>query len=102
MDLVLKAIESKLSSAGLDWIKLQSVQLKPKEHRASAELLLEGETGPVSLDIIYAVDGDFLKIDTLTTSKKWLTEVLNLVLTKTAGQVELPGGLKGRLIKFFL
>jgi hypothetical protein len=102
MDIVLKAIEAKLISAGLDWLKLQSLQLRPKEKRISAELVLEGESGPIGIEVTYQVDGDFMKITTLETSKKWITEVLNLALAKTAGQVELPGGLKGRLIKFFL
>ncbi len=102
MDIVLKAIEAKLISAGLDWLKLQSLQLRPKEKRISAELVLEGESGPINIEVTYGVEGDFLKITSLETSKKWITEVLNLALTKTAGQVGLPSGLKGRLIKFFL
>jgi hypothetical protein len=102
MDLIMKAIEAKLASAGMDWLKLQSLQLRPKEKRLSAELLLEGESAAVSLELTYAVEGDFLKVVSLETSKKWLTEVVSLVLAKTAGQIELPGGLKGRLVKFFL
>ncbi len=102
MNLLTKALEAKLNSAGLDWLKLQSIQLRPKEKRLSAELLLEGEPTPVSVTLYYAIEGEVLKIINLQTSKVWLTEVLSLVLAKSAGAVELPGGLKGRLIKFFL
>jgi hypothetical protein len=102
MDLIMKAIEAKLASAGMDWLKLQSLQLRPKEKRLTAELLLEGESAPVAVELTYAVEGDFLKVVSLQTSKKWLTEVASLALAKTAGQIELPSGLKGRLVKFFL
>jgi hypothetical protein len=102
MDLLLKAIEAKLNASGMDWLKLQSIQLRPKEKRLAAELLLEGETGPVSIELFYTINADCIKIASLQTSKKWLTEVLSLALAKSDGQLPMPGGIKGRLIKFFL
>lgn len=102
MDIVLKAIEAKLHSAGLNWIKLQTFQLRPKDKTVAAEVLLEGETAPVSVQITYEVGQDYVKILTLQTSKVWMTEAGNLALLKTGGRINLPGGIQGKLIKFIL
>lgn len=102
MDILLRAIEAKLQSAGLNWVRLQSVQLRTKDKTIAAELLLEGETGPLSVEARYEIAGDDLRIVGLNTSKKWLTEAGNLALLKTGGKFPLPGGIGGKLIKFFL
>ena len=102
MDLLLKAIEAKLQSAGLNWIKLQSLQLRIKEKTVVAEVLLDGEPLALAVEATYEIVGDKIRIASLNTSKKWLTEAANLALLKTEGAFPLPGGIVGKLIKFFL
>ena len=102
MDIILRAIEAKLQSAGMGWIKLQSLQLRPKDKTLTVEVLLEGEPSAVTVQAGYEVAEDHLKIVSLTTSKVWMTEAANLALLKTWGQILLPGGFKGKAIKFFL
>lgn len=102
MDIIAKAIEAKLHSAGLNWIKLQSFHLSTKEKTITAELILEGEPLPVSVQAIYAITGDLIRIVAIETSKKWLTEAATLGLLRTEGTFPLPGGLVGKLLKFFL
>ena len=102
MDLLLKAIEAKLQSAGLNWIKLQSLQLRIKEKTVVAEVLLDGEPLALAVEATYEIVGDKIRIASLNTSKKWLTEAANLALLKTEGAFSLPGGIVGKLIKFFL
>ena len=102
MVLLLKAIEAKLQSAGLNWIKLQSLQLRIKEKTVVAEVLLDGEPLALAVEATYEIVGDKIRIASLNTSKKWLTEAANLALLKTEGAFPLPGGIVGKLIKFFL
>ena len=102
MDLLLKAIEAKLQSAGLNWIKLQSLQLRIKEKTVVAEVLLDGEPLALAVEATYEIVGDKIRIASLNTSKKWLTEAANLALLKSEGAFPLPGGIVGKLIKFFL
>lgn len=102
MDLLRKAFESKLQSAGLNWIKLQAFELRPKTKSIALEILLEGEPAPVTVSANYELVKNELKFTALTTSKIWITEALNLVLLKNGGSMPLPSGLKGSLIKFFL
>ncbi len=102
MDLIIKAIEAKLQSAGLNWIKLQSLQLRIKDRSLTAEVLLDGEPLPLAVEARYEIVGDKIKIASLNTSKKWLTEAANLALLKTDGAFPLPGGIGGKLLKFFL
>lgn len=102
MDIILKALEAKLHSAGLNWIKLQSFQLSSKDKTVTAEVLLEGEPAPVTVQLVYEVGADFVKIVSLSTSKIWMTEAANLALLKSGGKIGLPGGLQGKLIKFVL
>lgn len=102
MDIILKALEAKLHSAGLSWIKLQTFQLSSKDKTVTAEVLLEGEPTHVTVQLVYEVGADFVKIVSLATSKIWMTEAANLALLKSGGKIALPGGLQGKLIKFVL
>ena len=43
-----------------------------------------------------------IRLETLTASRQWLTEVAELVLAKTGREFPLPEGLKGKLIRLFL
>lgn len=102
MDVLVKFLEAKLHSAGLSWIKLQSFQLRPKDKTVSVELLLEDEPAAIAVTATYLVEGDNLRITSLNTSKKWMTELASLALVKTGGTLPLPGGIQGKIIKFIL
>ena len=101
--LIMKALQAKLSSSGLDWIKLNALNLNSKENTIAVELTLEGEDSPVKAEIRYSLGGDnTLVIRDVMTNRKWMTEALKLVMLKTGDRFPLPGGLKGQLIKVLL
>jgi hypothetical protein len=101
--LIAKAIQAKLASSGLDWVKLESFTLSSRQKTISLELTLEGEDRPVKADIQYSLGAEnVVVIREVETSRKWMTEALKLVLLKTGNRFELPGGLKGKLIRVLL
>jgi hypothetical protein len=101
--LIAKAIQAKLASSGLDWVKLESFTLSSRQKTISLELTLEGEDRPVKADIQYSLGAEnAVVIREVETSRKWMTEALKLVLLKTGNRFELPGGLKGKLIRVLL
>ncbi|MBP7951196.1 MAG: hypothetical protein KA004_16210 [Verrucomicrobiales bacterium] len=102
MDILLKAIESKLQSAGLNWIKLQSFSLSAKEKTLAASVQLDGEPDPVEITAHYKLDAHDLVVTRVETSKKWMTEVAALALIKTGGKIKLPTGIKGKLVRLLL
>ena len=103
VSLIAKAIQSKLSASGLDWVKLESFTLSSREKTISLELRLEGEDKPVKADIHYSLGtGNTVEIREVETSRPWMTEALKLVLVKTGNRFALPGGLKGKMLKVLL
>jgi hypothetical protein len=102
MDMILKALESRLQTNGMGWIKLASLNFSAKQKTLQAEVLLEGEEHPVTLQAKYRVEETSVVIEQVEVSKKWLTEAINLALLKHGGRLELPAGVKGKLIKMVL
>lgn len=103
MNLLLSLLQSKLNSSGFDWIKVESINLSPGQKTLTADLKLAGETELVRLTGNYAVTPDNqVRLETLTASRQWLTEVAELVLAKTGREFPLPDGMKGKLVRFFL
>lgn len=103
MSLLLKLIQAKLDSSGFDWIQLHSLQLIPSQKTLTAEIKLAGEEQFLRVDAVYRVTpDDQIHIESLTTSRRWLTEVAELALAKTGRSFPLPEGVKGKLIRFFL
>lgn len=101
--LIFKAIQAKLASSGLDWIKLESFTLSSREKKVSLELTLEGEESPVKGEVHYSLGAEnAVVIRDVITNRKWMTEALKLVLLKTGNRFELPGGLKGKMIRMLL
>ena len=47
VSLIQKAIQAKLSSSGLDWVKLESFTLSSRDKKVNLELSLAGEETPV-------------------------------------------------------
>jgi hypothetical protein len=103
MNLLLTLLQTKLNSSGLDWIKVETINLSPAQKTLTADLKLAGETELIRLTGTYSVTpGNAIRLDTLTASRQWLTEVAELALAKTGREFPLPDGLKGKLIKLFL
>jgi hypothetical protein len=102
-ELITKALQAKLASSGLDWIKLDSLHLDSKAHTITVEFTLEGESEPVKAEVRYSLGSEnVIVIRGITTSRKWLTEAAKLVLAKTGDRFDLPGGLKGKMIRVLL
>ena len=98
--LIFKAIQAKIASSGLDWVKLESFSLSSREKKVELEVTLEGEERPVKVEVQYSLGADkAIVIREVETSRKWMTEALKLVLLKTGNRFELPGGLKGKMIR---
>jgi hypothetical protein len=102
MEMITKAIEAKIQASGLNWLRLQDLRFSPKTKSITAELLLDGEERPLEVKANYRLDGEAVVIESVETSKKWITEALQLALLKHGGRVPLPTGMKGKLIKMFL
>ena len=101
--LIMKALQAKLASSGLDWIKLESFHLSSRDKTINAEVMLEGEDRPVKLEVRYALgSGNSVMIRELITNRPWMSEALKLAMLKTGNRFELPGGLKGKLLKVLL
>ena len=103
MSLLVTLLQSKLNSAGLDWIKVESINLSPGQKTLTADLKLAGETELIRLTGTYSITpANAIRLDTLSASRQWLTEVAELVLAKTGREIALPDGMKGKLIRLFL
>ena len=101
--LISKAIQAKLAASGLDWVKLESFTLSSRDKTVSAEVSLEGEEKPVTVQVQYSLGADnAIVIREVETNRKWMTEALKLALLKTGNRFELPGGLKGKMIRVLL
>ncbi len=102
MDALRKALEAKLHALGLNWVQLHSFQLLRQERSVQAEVLLEGETAPISVRAQYAVEDSFVVVKSIDTSRAWITQVGQLALERTGGRVELPTGITGKMIRMML
>lgn len=103
MNLLLSLLQTKLNSSGFDWIKVESINLSPSQKSLSADLKLAGENELIRLSGTYSLTpANAIRLETLTASRQWLTEVADLVLAKTGREFPLPDGLKGKVIRLFL
>jgi hypothetical protein len=99
---VRKAIESRIASAGLHWLKLQHFELRASEKKVSATLLLEGEPTPVTVRLSYRLEATDVVVESIDAGRPWMTEALALVLLKHGGRWPLPSGLPGTVIRMLL
>ena len=103
MSLLQSLLQTKLNSSGLDWIRVESLNLSPSQKTLTADLKLAGETEFIRFTGTYSVTpSNAVRLETLTASRQWLTEVAELVLAKTGREFPLPDGLKGKAIRLFL
>lgn len=97
-----KALEARITAQGLTWIKLRHFELRSAEKTLVLDVDLDGEPAPVRITARYHVDPAGLTVESVDTSKKWLTEVALLALAKHGGKIELPGGLVGSMARAIL
>ncbi|MFN0129996.1 MAG: hypothetical protein ACKV19_25305 [Verrucomicrobiales bacterium] len=97
-----KALEGRIAAHGLTWIKLRHFELRSTEKLIVLDVDLEGEAAPVRISARYRVDPAGVTVESVETSKKWLTEVAHLALAKHGGTIELPGGLVGSMARAVL
>jgi len=97
-----KALEARIATQGLDWLKLRHFELRSAEKKILLEIDLDGEPAPVQLTASYRVAPDGLTVETVQTSKKWMTEIAHLALAKHGGHFDLPGGLVGTMARALL
>lgn len=101
--LIFKALQAKLASSGLEWIKLESFSLSSRDQVINVEVTLEGEETTVKAEVRYSLGGDnTIVIRSVETNRKWMTEAIRLAMVKTGDRFPLPGGLKGKMIKMLL
>lgn len=97
-----KTLEARIAAHGLGWLKLRHFELRSPEKNLVLELDLDGESSPVRVTAHYRVDPTSLTIESVETSKRWLTEVAHLALAKHGGKFDLPGGLVGTMARAIL
>lgn len=103
MNILQTLLQTKLDSSGFDWIRIESIQLTPSKKTLTADLKLAGESELIRFTGSYSLPANgTIRVDSLTASRQWLTEVAELALAKTGREFPLPDGIKGRLIKLFL
>lgn len=103
MNILLSILQSKLNSSGFDWVKVESINLSPSQKSLTADLKLAGEAELIRFTGTYSITAsNAIRLDTLTASRQWLTEVAELALAKTGREFPLPDGIKGKLIKLLL
>lgn len=101
--IILKAIQAKIESAGLDWIRLADFRLDVTERRVTATIELSGEPEPVMFSARYQLNADNTgEVVEVHASKRWMTEALRLGLQQTGATFPLPDGWKGKLIRALL
>ena len=101
--LITKALQARLATCGLDWVKLNSLHLDSKAKIIALEITLEGEESPVKAELEYSLGGDnALVVREVKTNRKWMTEALRLAMIRMGNRIPLPGGIQGQLIRVML
>jgi len=100
LDAILKkVIQGKLKFMGIDWAKVEAVTFSKEDHLVHVTMALEGEDQPVTAMVNYRVEDEELHVESIETSRRWMTEAALLVLEKRGGRVELPAAVRGMVLK---
>ena len=100
LDAILKkAIQGKLKFMGIDWAKVDSVRFVKADRRVDLTLDLEGEESPVDAALIYRVEGEELMVESVETSRRWMTEAALMMVEKKGGKIDLPPSVRGMVLK---
>ena len=100
LDAILKkAIQGKLNFMGIEWATVDSVTFSKPDRLVHMTLVLDGEESPVTATVNYRVDGEELHVESIETSRRWMTEVVLMVVEKKGSKIELPVAVSGMLLK---
>lgn len=94
-----KILADRLESRGLDWIDVRSVRLSKAEKTFDLDIMLEGEERPLAVKFRYEIRDESLNLTAVETGKRWITEVLQILLVAKGGAFPLPGGMVGMLVR---
>jgi hypothetical protein len=100
--LLRKAIETRIATSGLTWVKLQHFELKSAEKRVAVTVMLEGEPELVTVTVHYAVEALEVVLHGVETNRKWMTEALSMALLRHGGRIPLPPGMVGVMARMVL
>ena len=99
LDLILKkTIQGKLKFMGIDWAKVESVNLSKADHQVDVTLGLDGEDVPVTAKLNYRVDGEELLVESVETSRRWMTEAAKMMVERKGGKIDLPDSVRGMVL----
>ncbi len=101
-EIIRKAVSAKLASEGIDWAKLDTLKIDKKEKAVHADVSLEGEEHPIAVSARYTLGDAAVQLETFETTRPWITQALRLALKKHGGNIPLPGGMQGTMIRMLL
>ena len=100
LDIILKkAIQGKLKFMGIDWAKVDAVAFSKEDRRVDLTLDLDGEELPVTAMVNYRVEDEELHVESVETSRRWMTEAVLMVVEQKGGKIELPDAVRGLVLK---
>ncbi|MDG2126278.1 MAG: hypothetical protein P8J87_21430 [Verrucomicrobiales bacterium] len=102
MSLILKAVASRLTAEGIDWATLDHLEIDKSNKEVHATVTLEGEPEPVSVTATYSLGADTLQLLTASSTKPWLSKALTFGIKKHGGQIPLPTGMQGSMLRMML
>ena len=102
MSLIQKAVASKLASEGIDWATVDHLEIDKTNKAVHATVTLEGEPEPVSVTATYSLGADTLQLLTATSTKPWLSKAPTFAIQKHGGQIPLPTGMQGSMVRMML
>lgn len=94
-----KAIQGKLKFMGIEWAKVDAVAFSKKDRRVDLTLDLDGEELPVTAILNYRVEGEEVHVESVETSKRWMTEAALMMVERKGGKIEIPAAVRGLVIK---
>jgi hypothetical protein len=97
-----REISRKLVEFGVDWVQVKKVEHLKSQRQFRIEVLLEGETEPMTIHAHYAIEGNSITVPRLTASKPWLERALTDFILPQINAQKLPQGILGAVAKWLL
>jgi hypothetical protein len=97
-----KALDAKLSQLGIDWLKVESLVICSADKSVFATVVLDGEPDSVELTALYKLEGDQFVVESVETSKIWMSKALQLALDTKGGSFTVPSGMAGMVVRMLL
>ncbi len=100
--IILKAIEAKLNSHGIEWASVRTFHIDREAKRLTAELVLEGEPTAIIASALYLLDADTVHLQSIDADRPWIAGALQLALSRHGGRIPLPPGIQGSVLRMML